>query len=394
MQPIQTSQKEWKEATATKAITSRSYEVETEKGRKFRKGRRFLRASHKPSEEHPSDDVQPDKEAKETINQPLKPPEPNRSPTKVVKGMTPFEAWTGEKPNVSNFRSFGCVAYAHVPKDECQKLDSKARKCICLGYGTETKGYRLYDQKRSKMFFSRDVQFNEQMHGVEKESNDSYEDRHILIDSMSNDKLVADDGAPEAQLRRSERDRRPPDHFGEWVNFVGSNPKESFTVSEALGRSDKSKWVDAIEKEVQSLHDNNVWVLTELPEGRKAVGSKWVFKVKSCADGSVERYKARLVAQGFSQKFGVDYDETFCPVIRFESVRNVLALSVQNDLKVHQMDVTTAFLNGKLNEEVFMKQPDGFVVQGKEHLVCKLKRSIYGLKQSPRCWNETLHITT
>ncbi|PIK43224.1 hypothetical protein BSL78_19915 [Apostichopus japonicus] len=179
-----------------------------------------------------------------------------------------LEAVFAKQQSRQNYKApkcYNCGKYGHI-----QRYPNSNDK------GTETKGYRLYDQKRSKVFFSRDVQFNEQMHGVE-ESNDSHEGRHILIDSISNDKLVADDAAPEAQLRRSERDRRPPDHFGEWVNFVGSNPKEPFTVSEALGRSDKSKWVDAMEKEVQSLHDNNVWVLTELPEGRKAVGSKWVF---------------------------------------------------------------------------------------------------------------------
>ena len=91
------------------------------------------------------------------------------------------------------------------------------------------------------------------------------------------------------------------------------------------------------------------------------------------------------------QKPGVDYDETFCPVIRFESVRTVIALTAKHDLKLHQLDITTAFLNGELNEDIYMKQPEEFEVKGKEHLVCKLNRSLYGLKQSPRCWNETLN---
>ena len=142
--------------------------------------------------------------------------------------------------------------------------------------------------------------------------------------------------------------------------------------------------------EIDSLHSNRVWELVELPEGRKPVGSKWVFKVKTNADGSIERCKARLVAQGYSQKEGLDYDETFSPVVRSESVRSVVALASKNGLKLHQMDITTAFLNGDLNEEVFMKQPEGFISDGQEHLVCRLDRSIYGLKQSPRCWNQAL----
>ena len=93
------------------------------------------------------------------------------------------------------------------------------------------------------------------------------------------------------------------------------------------------------------------------------------------------------MAQGFTQKFGSDYNETFCPIVRLESVRTLIALSVQYGLKLHQVDVTTAFLNGELEEEVFMRQPEGFVTPGKEQFVCRLKKSIYGLKQSPRCWN-------
>ena len=115
-----------------------------------------------------------------------------------------------------------------------------------------------------------------------------------------------------------------------------------------------------------------------------------MFKEKIGADGTTERYKARLVAQGFSQKRGLDYDETFSPVVRTESVRSMLALAAKDNLLLHQMDVTTAFLNGTLEEEVYMKQPEGFATKGKEHLVCKLKKSIYGLKQSPRCWNVAL----
>ena len=119
--------------------------------------------------------------------------------------------------------------------------------------------------------------------------------------------------------------------------------------------------------------------MVELPKDRKAIGSKWVFKLKTDSDGFVERHKARLVVQGFSQKHGQEYDETFLPVIKFESLRTVIALVVQNDLQLHQMDVTTAFLNGEL-EEVYVHQPEGFVSEGQEYLVCKLKRSIYGLK--------------
>lgn len=111
--------------------------------------------------------------------------------------------------------------------------------------------------------------------------------------------------------------------------------------------------------------------------------------VKHHSDGQVERYKCRLVAKGYSQKCGADYDETFSPVVRFSSIHTLLSFVVQNNLHVHQMDVLTAFLNGHLEEKIYMEQPEGYVKPGQEHLECKLKKSIYGLKQSPRCWSKT-----
>jgi Reverse transcriptase (RNA-dependent DNA polymerase) len=153
-------------------------------------------------------------------------------------------------------------------------------------------------------------------------------------------------------------------------------------VAEVLSDLDKASWLEAMNKEMESLCANDVWDLVQLPEGRKAVGSKWVLKRKQNADGEVERYKARLVAQDFSEKFGIDYDETFCPVVRHESLRTVIAMAVQHGLKLHQMDNITAFLNGEL-KEVSMRQPGCFIWQGQEHIVCRLKRSMYGLKQSP-----------
>ena len=190
-----------------------------------------------------------------------------------------------------------------------------------------------------------------------------------LIVSVHEEEPVADETA-EPVLRRSERERRQPDHYGEWLGIANDNVKEPATVKEALDNSYKAEWTTAMKKEMKSLYANDVWDLVLLPEDRKAVGSKWVFKRKIGADGMVERYKARLVAQGFSQKSGLDYDQTLSPVVRFESLRTMIALAVQNGLKLHQMDVTTAFLNGTLKEEVYMKQPEGFIAEGQEHLFC------------------------
>ena len=166
--------------------------------------------------------------------------------------------------------------------------------------------------------------------------------------------------------------------------------EEPATFKDALASPDKVKWRDAMQKEIQSLDENHVLDLVESPKDRQVVGSKWVFRRKVGENGVVERYKARLVAQGYSQKFGQDYEETFSPLFRFESIRMIISLAAQYQLKLHQMDVTTAFLNRELEEEVYMRQPEGFIAEGQEHLVCKLKRSIYGLRQSPRCRNFTL----
>ncbi len=113
--------------------------------------------------------------------------------------------------------------------------------------------------------------------------------------------------------------------------------------------------------------------------------------MKYGSNGQVERYKGRLVAKGYSQMYGIDYDDTFSPVIRFSSIRTLLAFAVQHEMLIHQMDVVTAFLNGRLDEEIYMQQPEGYIKAGEEHLVCKLKKSLYGLKQSPRCWNREFH---
>ncbi|MCP3667284.1 MAG: hypothetical protein GY696_33120 [Gammaproteobacteria bacterium] len=165
---------------------------------------------------------------------------------------------------------------------------------------------------------------------------------------------------------------------------------EPKTVKQALASENSDKWKEAMDSEYQSLLKNKTWSLEKLPEGRSTVGSKWCFKIKRDADGKIDRFKARLVAQGYSQEYGIDYAETFSPVARYTSVRMVLSLANQLDWEADQMDVQTAFLNGTLDEEIFMKQPVGYVEPGKEDFVCKLKKSLYGLKQASRCWNTAM----
>ncbi|KAD3067741.1 hypothetical protein E3N88_35621 [Mikania micrantha] len=192
-------------------------------------------------------------------------------------------------------------------------------------------------------------------------------------------------------LRRSSRPRRPItyDDFVTYLHeteFDLGKVDDPTTFKDAMNCDQSTQWLDAMKDELKSMKTNNVWTLTELPTGAKPVGCKWVYKTKLDPNGNIERYKARLVAKGYTQREGIDYQETFSPVSRKDSLRIVMALVAHFDLELHQMDVKTAFLNGDLHEDVFMKQPEGFEPKGKEHMVCKLNKSIYGLKQASRQW--------
>lgn len=195
-------------------------------------------------------------------------------------------------------------------------------------------------------------------------------------------------------VRRSERGKVPRRYFQiEEGAFVCTplDVEEPTSFTEALDSPNHKEWMDAMREEMTSMEKNHVWELVQLPTHRKSIGSKWVYKIKRKADGSVDKFKARLVAKGFTQIAGLDFDETFSPVVRFASIRLLLALVAHLDLELVQMDVKTAFLNGTLGEEIYMDQPIGFVSKGQEDKVCRLKRSIYGLKQSSRQWYFRFH---
>ncbi|CAI7932708.1 unnamed protein product [Closterium sp. NIES-54] len=161
-------------------------------------------------------------------------------------------------------------------------------------------------------------------------------------------------------------------------------PGEPATLKEALESSDAEEWKKAMESELKSIEENGTWEFVELPDGRKAITSKWLFKIKSDTDGKIERYKSRLVAKGYHQKEKVDYKELFTPVVKPTTLRTLLAGATIKGWVVKQMDVTIAFLNGILEEEIFMAQPKGFY-DGSGR-VWKLKKVLYGLKQAPRQW--------
>ena len=171
-----------------------------------------------------------------------------------------------------------------------------------------------------------------------------------------------------------------------------ATPSEPHTYRQSQKRPDADKWTEAAEDELRAHGENGTWEVVKLPPGKKAIGSRWFMKIKRLADGSIDRYRARLVAKGYSQRPGFDFLETFAPTVRVSAVRIILAIAALEDLELRSVDISHAFLNGHLEEEIYMEQPEGFEVGGPEY-VCKLKKSLYGLKQAGRVWNKKLHAT-
>jgi hypothetical protein len=187
-------------------------------------------------------------------------------------------------------------------------------------------------------------------------------------------------GVPEGTTRQVKR----PKPFSSYMALMCDLlEKEPTCFEEAI---QKKEWADAMTEEYQSIIKNNVWEIVPKPKSKDVVSSKWLFKIKHVVDRSIEKYKERFVARGFSQKEGIDYEETFAPVARYTSIRTIIALAAKMKWKLHQMDVKTAFLNGIIKEEVYIEQPQGFEVQDKKSHVCKLKKALYGLNQAPRAW--------
>jgi hypothetical protein len=172
------------------------------------------------------------------------------------------------------------------------------------------------------------------------------------------------------------------------LHYTSAEELTTFTAAEH-----ESCWRAAMTEEMDSITDNATWELVDLPPGHRAIGLKWVFKVKWDEHGNIFRHKARLVKKGYVQRAGIDYDEVFAPVARLEFVRLMMAVAAHHGWEVHHMNVKSAFLNGELKEEVYVTQPAGFVVSGAEHKVLRLQKALYDLKQAPRAWNAKLDTT-
>eukprot|EP00253_Pinus_taeda_P008546 PITA_08546 len=329
----------------------------------------------------------------------------NRTPTKVLKNITPEEAWSSIKPDVSHFRIFGSEAWAHIPDEKHKALEPKSEKCTFVGYSEDVKGYRLIPFKSKNVIIRRDVKIDENKSACEPSPADvpplpiSSTFENI---SSSDDESEDDNPPPPSQDPKLPRwfcttrdaasdlagdptdQRRTRSQFERASSLLAQAPvnHDPDTFAEASGHP---HWEAAMNEEYHSLLANGTWDLVPLPKGRKLVRCKWVYRTKYGPDRKVDKHKARLVAKGFSQVEGIDYTDTFSPVAKMNSIRLVLSFAASLKWEVHQMDVKSAFLHGDLHEEIYMEQPIGFI-QTDSSFVCRLKKSLYGLKQAPRAW--------
>lgn len=327
----------------------------------------------------------------------------NRSPTKAVSEVTPLEAWSGKKPDVSYFRVFGCIAYGFIDDHMRSKLDDKTLKQIFIGYSEQSKGYRLYDPVSGKVTVNRNVVFNEGScwdFDEKKEAVATEKETVIVTDS----ELIEDESDRSEEQESSDRNEavetplKTYTRRGRDVQLTNRKTKalkDLYESTQVMLVADptcfeeadmKDEWKVAMKDEIAAIEKNKTWRLVRLPEGKNVIGVKWVYKTKVGPEGEILKHKARLVVRGYTQEQGVDFDETFSPVARFETIRTLLAIAAHLKLTVYQFDVKSAFLNGELKEDVYIEQPKGFEVHGKKEHVYKLDKALYGLKQAPRAW--------
>lgn len=252
------------------------------------------------------------------------------------------------------------------------------------------------------MFISRDVDFDEEATWNWHVEEDNYDFLPFLEEEDDNEEIhetttpstspsigeidVSEGSSSErpSRTRRLDDIYRATERIDDITFFCLFANIEPISFNEAI---EDEKWRKAMNEEIGAIEKNNTWELTTLPKGHAAIGVKWVYKTKKNSKEEVKRYKARLVVKEYKQHQGIDYEEVSAPVARLETIRLIISLAAQNKWKIFQMDVKSAFLNGYLEEEVYVQQPPGFVVKRNEDKVLKLKKALYGLKQAPRVWN-------
>ncbi|KAD5961638.1 hypothetical protein E3N88_13111 [Mikania micrantha] len=331
-------------------------------------------------------------------------------------------------------------------RDSCTS-DERSQKCTFLGISVESKAYRLYDPIHQKIIVSKDVTFNEEdkwmwskdemgsseliipenyiellddvvdiprnphhgasssdvhvdgvhsssdVGGVQPSSDDVLQSPHITNVSSTSQQHQNDDET-EAAVRTSKRSGKAPAWLNDYQSGEGLSDEEvNLALFSSLGdplnyeqAAKDEKWMQAMEAEIKAIERNGTWELVDLPEGSIPIGVKWIYKTKLNEKGEIDKFKARLVVKGYAQQKGINYNEVFAPVARWDTIRTLVAVAAHNSWVVKQLDVKSAFLHGELKETIFVEQPKGFVKTGAETKVYKLKRALYGLKQAPRAW--------
>lgn len=325
----------------------------------------------------------------------------NRTESSVItKGKTPAEIWNNEKPNINKVRVFGCNAFVHIPKTNRGKMDPRSEKMLMMGYSSN--GYRLWNPSKQKIITARNVIFDESkinttktepqitiMEDIPEKKDATIHKNEVLEENENN--FESEENFNANSIDRQKRSTKLPKRFEDYeLNFMAALTVENLmneapnSYQEAV--KEGNGWNEAISEELKSIEKNQTWEIVKTPENEEIIDSRWVFRKKE-VNGQIIR-KARLVARGYKQSEVTEI--IYSPVARMLSVRILLSLSIQEDMYIHQLDVKCAFLNGFLKQPVYMQIPEGLEGIPAGH-VCKLLKSLYGLKQSPKCWYDHLH---
>ncbi|CAL9218493.1 unnamed protein product [Arabidopsis halleri] len=333
----------------------------------------------------------------------------NITPSKAVQNQIPHMSLFHQQPSYEHLRVFGCLCFPNLNHSNLPKLSPRTTPCLFLGYPSQHRGYRCMDLKTNKIIISRHVYFDEEKFpgAVSSLPSDTY---HFLDTTDEPSPIFQsilqtpsrNTASPRIPSRAQARPPRPDPMFRAPSTIHTrsksgiSKPKQILSLlaktkspiprSHIHALSDPN-WNPAMTDEHGAMIKTKTWDLVPRPPNVNIVRSMWLFKHKYDADGILSRHKARLVANGKSQEEGVDFTETFSPVVKPATIRTVLNVGVALEWPIHQLDVKNAFLQGDLEETVYMHQPPGFVDKSKPNYVCKLNKAIYGLKQAPRAWN-------
>lgn len=345
---------------------------------------------------------------------------------------TPWELFFGHPPDLSYLRTFGALAHVHIPKQHRRKLDPKSHQGVLLGTDMKAHTYRVFIDNHIEIV--RDVVVDETKpawavlypdadeidYGFSHEplmtihSGITHDNSHSTKDADDQDPLDStkdvDDLDPldstkdissqannedETSSQRSypQRIREPIQRYGSFVSHMATSytaaVKDPDTVQQAKQSANWPEWHQAMQEEYDALVANDTFTLVPSPPGVKPLPCRWVLKTKFNPDGSIDRYKARLVAGGHRQKEGIDFAEVYAPVSKFATLRALLALTAHDDMHLHSVDISNAFLNGKLDTPVYMQQPEEFS-NGNPNMCYKLNKTLYGLKQAPKEWYNVL----